>query len=102
MSNKEKFKALIVDDEPDIRELLDITLSRMDIETQLAEDIGQAKQFLTQSSFDLCLSDMKLPDGNGIDFVRHISQEYPQLPVAMITAHGNMESAIEALKAGGI
>ena len=100
MSNKEKFKALIVDDEPDIRELLDITLSRMDIETQLAEDIGQAKEFLTQSSFDLCLSDMKLPDGNGIDFVRHISQEYPQLPVAMITAHGNMESAIEALKAG--
>jgi len=100
MSNKETFKALIVDDEPDIRELLDITLSRMDIDTQLAEDIGQAKKLLTKSSFDLCLSDMKLPDGNGIDFVRHISKEFPQLPVAMITAHGNMESAIEALKAG--
>lgn len=100
MSNKETFKALIVDDEPDIRELLDITLSRMDIDTQLAEDITQAKHLLTQTNFDLCLSDMKLPDGNGIDFVRHIAEEYPQLPVAMITAHGNMESAIEALKAG--
>jgi len=100
MSKKETFKALIVDDEPDIRELLDITLSRMNIDTQLAEDIGQAKKLLTESSFDLCLSDMKLPDGNGIDFVRHISTEFPQLPVAMITAHGNMELAIEALKAG--
>lgn len=100
MSKKQTFKALIVDDEPDIRELLDITLSRMDIDTQLAEDITQAKKLLTQSDFDLCLSDMKLPDGNGIDLVRHISETYPQLPVAMITAHGNMESAIEALKAG--
>lgn len=100
MSKKENFKALIVDDEPDIRELLDITLSRMDIDTQLAEDITQAKELLTHTDFDLCLSDMKLPDGNGIDFVRHIAAEYPQLPVAMITAHGNMESAIEALKAG--
>lgn len=100
MSNKESFKALIVDDEPDIRELLDITLSRMDIETQLAEDITQAKLFLTKTKFDLCLSDMKLPDGNGIDLVRHIAQNYPKLPVAMITAHGNMASAIEALKAG--
>ncbi len=100
MSEKKKFKALIVDDEPDIRELLDITLSRMDIDTQLAEDITQATKLLTKSSFDLCLSDMKLPDGNGIDFVRHITENYPQLPVAMITAHGNMESAIEALKAG--
>ncbi len=100
MSNKTTFKALIVDDEPDIRELLEITLSRMDIDTQTAEDIAQAKQRLAQSEFDLCLSDMRLPDGNGIDLVRHIADEYPQLPVAMITAHGNMESAIEALKAG--
>ncbi len=100
MNKKTNFKALIVDDEPDIRELLDITLSRMDIETQTAEDITQAKNFLTENTFDLCLSDMKLPDGNGIDLVRHITKHYPQLPVAMITAHGNMESAIEALKAG--
>ena len=100
MTTKKTFKALIVDDEPDIRELLDITLSRMDIDTKLAEDITQAKLLLTQFEFDLCLSDMKLPDGNGIDLVRHISEQYPKLPVAMITAHGNMESAIEALKAG--
>lgn len=100
MSEQQNFTALIVDDEPDIRELLDITLSRMDIDTQLAEDIGQAKTLLTRHTFDLCLSDMKLPDGNGIDLVRHITENYPQLPVAMITAHGNMESAIEALKAG--
>jgi len=100
MSTTQNYQALIVDDEPDIRELLDITLSRMDIDTQLAEDITQAKKLLEQTTFDLCLSDMKLPDGNGIDFVRHISKNYPELPVAMITAHGNMESAIEALKAG--
>ncbi len=100
MNKKTSFKALIVDDEPDIRELLDITLSRMDIDTQTAEDITQAKTYLAEFDFDLCLSDMKLPDGNGIDLVRHISKNYPQLPVAMITAHGNMELAIEALKAG--
>jgi len=100
MSSQSPFTALIVDDEPDIRELLEITLSRMDIETQAAADITQAKDMLEQSEFDLCLSDMKLPDGNGIDLVRHIAENYPQLPVAMITAHGNMESAIEALKAG--
>ncbi len=100
MSKKTNFKALIVDDEPDIRELLDITLSRMDIDTQTAKDITQAKSYLAETDFDLCLSDMKLPDGNGIDLVRHISENYPQLPVAMITAHGNMKSAIEALKAG--
>ncbi len=100
MNKKTSFKALIIDDEPDIRELLDITLSRMDIDTQTAEDITQAKAYLAESDFDLCLSDMKLPDGNGIDLVRHISENYPELPVAMITAHGNMESAIEALKAG--
>jgi len=100
MATKIMFKALIVDDEPDIRELLDITLSRMDINTQTAKDITQAKAYLSDSEFDLCLSDMKLPDGNGIDLVRHISKNYPKLPVAMITAHGNMELAIEALKAG--
>ncbi len=94
------FQALIVDDEPDIRELLDITLSRMDVATKLAADLGEAKQLLKQQSYDLCLTDMKLPDGNGIELVKYINQAYPDLPVAMITAHGNMESAIEALKAG--
>jgi len=92
--------ALIVDDEPDICELLEITLLRMGIDAQSVLDLGAARQRLAEQVFDLCLTDMRLPDGNGIDLVRHISEHYPQLPVAMITAHGNMESAIEALKAG--
>ena len=92
--------ALIVDDEPDIRELLAITLSRMQVDSHSAEDIHSAKALLEAQAFDLCLTDMRLPDGNGIDLIRHIQQHYPQLPTAMITAHGNMQSAIEALKAG--
>ena len=92
--------ALIVDDEPDIRELLEITLGRMDISVESAVDLREARDLLAQHGFDLCLTDMRLPDGNGIELVEHISSTYPQLPVAMITAHGNMESAIQALKAG--
>lgn len=92
--------ALIVDDEPDIRELLEITLGRMNIETRSAEDVGSAKQLLLEQSFDFCLTDMNLPDGNGIELVQHIQHEYPHIPVAMITAHGSMESAVDALKAG--
>lgn len=91
---------LIVDDEPDIRELLEITLSRMGLQTRSTDCISNAIKLLHQEPFDLCLTDMKLPDGNGIELVRHIQQNYHQTPVAMITAHGNMESAIEALKAG--
>ncbi len=92
--------ALIVDDEPDICELLEITLLRMGIDAKSVLDLGAARQLLERHHFDLCLTDMRLPDGNGIELVRHISSQYPELPVAMITAHGNMESAIEALKAG--
>jgi two-component system response regulator PilR (NtrC family) len=92
--------ALIVDDEPDIRELLDITLSRMGVSCISAENLDQAKRQLQQNNIDLCLTDMRLPDGNGIDFIRYLQQHKPQVPVAMITAHGNMSSAIEALKAG--
>ena len=94
------YQTLIVDDEPDIRELLEITLSRMGIHTYSAEDIGSAKALLEEHQFNLCLTDMRLPDGNGIDLVRHIQQHYPNIPSAVITAHGNMESAVEALKAG--
>ncbi len=92
--------ALVVDDEPDIRELLEITLSRMGIETRAAHDVANAKNLLGNHRFDVCLTDMRLPDANGIDLVRHMQQHFPEIPVAMITAHGNMESAIEALKAG--
>jgi len=92
--------ALIVDDEPDIRELLEITLQRMDIDCSVAADLADARSRLRQRDFDLCLTDMKLPDGDGLDLVTHIQHNYPYLPVAVITAHGNMEIAIEALKRG--
>ena len=97
MSDK---RALIVDDEPDIRELLEITLGRMGLDTESAADIGEAHALLEGKEFDVCLTDMRLPDGNGIDLVRHISTNYSELPVAVITAHGSMDAAIEALKAG--
>lgn len=92
--------ALIVDDEPDIRELLEITFSRMKLSTRAAADLTQAKTLLKEEDFDLCLTDMRLPDGNGIELVQHIQKYCPQLPVAVITAHGSMETAIQALKAG--
>jgi len=92
--------ALIVDDEPDIRELLEITLGRMDLETRSAGDLHQARQLLAEFNFDLCLTDMRLPDGNGIELVEFINTGHTHLPVAVITAHGNMESAVQALKAG--
>jgi two-component system response regulator PilR (NtrC family) len=95
-----KHTALIVDDEPDIRELLDITLSRMGINTLTAEDVGSAKALLAEHQPQLCLTDMNLPDGNGIELVQWIQQHVPATPVAVITAYGNMETAIESLKAG--
>ena len=95
-----KNQVLIVDDEPDIRELLELTLGRMNLETRSAQNIEEAHHLLSQFKFDLCLTDMRLPDGNGIDLVRHIQEKHPQLPCAVITAHGNMETAIIALKAG--
>jgi len=92
--------ALIVDDEPDICELLALTLSRMDINTHTVQDLKSAKTLLKKYRFDLCLTDMKLPDGNGIELVEYLQQNYPHIPSAVITAHGNMESAITALKTG--
>lgn len=91
---------LIVDDEPDIRELLDITLSRMGLTTHSAATLAQARELVARMKPDLCLTDMRLPDGNGISLVEHIQQEFPHIPVAMITAHGSVETAIAALKAG--
>jgi two-component system response regulator PilR (NtrC family) len=93
-------RALIIDDEPDIRELLEITLGRMDIDTLAADDLASARKLLSKNEFDLCLTDMRLPDGDGIDLVREVGKVYPQLPIAVITAHGNVESATQALKAG--
>jgi len=100
ISPTEKPHALIVDDEPDIRELLEITLGRMGIVTTAAKDVASAQRALKQQHFDLCLTDMKLPDGNGIALVESIQKNFPKLPVAVITAFGSMEVAITALKAG--
>ncbi len=93
-------RALIVDDEPDIRELLGITLGRMGVQASPAANIAEALALLRQENFDLCLTDMRLPDGNGLDLVADIARRHPGMPVAVITAHGNMESAIIALKSG--
>lgn len=93
-------RALIIDDEPDIRELLEITLGRMKLDTRCARNVQEAKALLARESFDLCLTDMRLPDGTGLEVVQLIQQQHPQLPVAMITAYGSMDTAINALKAG--
>lgn len=93
-------QALVIDDEPDILELLTMTLSGMSIDCVTAENLAQANQALKQHKFDLCFTDMRLPDGNGLDFVKTIQQQCPELPVAVITAHGNVEHAVEALKSG--
>jgi len=92
--------ALIIDDEPDIRELIAMSLGRIGLDTHTAANLDEARNLLDAYEFDVCLSDMKLPDGNGIEFVKYIQQVQPQLPVAVITAHGNMDAAVEAMKNG--
>lgn len=82
-------KILIVDDEPDIRELTEITTGRMKLETFSARNLGEAQALLQREHFDLCLTDMRLPDGTGLELVQHIQQRDPHLPVAMITAYGS-------------
>jgi two-component system, NtrC family, response regulator PilR len=95
-----KPQVLIVDDEPDLLELVCLTLNRMHVETQTARDIAVAKRLLQSESFDLCLTDMRLPDGNGLDLVAWIQENHAAVPVAVISAHGNVESAVRALKLG--
>ncbi|MEW5838427.1 MAG: sigma-54 dependent transcriptional regulator [Pseudomonadota bacterium] len=92
--------ALIIDDEADILTLLGISLARMGIQAHPASDLAQARAALATQRFDFCLTDMRLPDGDGLDLVREIAQNHPGLPVAVITAHGDMRSAIDALKSG--
>lgn len=92
--------ALIVDDEADIRELIDITLSRMAIKTVTVANLADALAALQRTTFNLCLTDMRLPDGSGIDLIRRISEVQPACPVAVITAYGSVETAVDSLKAG--
>ncbi|AOD14029.1 sigma-54 dependent transcriptional regulator [Xanthomonas fragariae] len=92
--------ALVVDDERDIRELLVLTLGRMGLRISTAANLAEARELLANNPYDLCLTDMRLPDGNGIELVTEIAKHYPQTPVAMITAFGSMDLAVEALKAG--
>src|ERR1700741_3791757 len=91
---------LVIDDEPDLIELVSLTLGRMNLATESAADLAEARARLGSGRYDLCLTDMRLPDGDGLDLVAWIQERYPDLPVAVITAHGNVESAVRALKLG--
>src|SRR6266545_3415667 len=93
-------KVLVIDDEPDLLELLELTLSRMGLDTSRAESVGEAIRLLDKEPFDLCLTDMRLPDGEGLRVVEHINQKGLDVPVAVITAFGSAENAVAALKAG--
>jgi two-component system response regulator PilR (NtrC family) len=92
--------ALVIDDEPDICELLSLTLQRMQVDTRVGGDLKAAKRQLREHAFDLCLTDMRLPDGDGLDLVDWMQTHSPGVPVAVITAHGNIETAVQALKLG--
>lgn len=96
----EDLHCLVVDDETDIRELLVLTLERMGIAAASAKNVEEAQHMLAHQPYALCLTDMRLPDGTGLDLLRHITQNYPGLPVAVITAYGSAENAVSALKAG--
>ncbi|HFB64251.1 MAG TPA: sigma-54-dependent Fis family transcriptional regulator [Aeromonadales bacterium] len=91
---------LIIDDEPDILQLLSITLNRMKLKTVTARDVKEANKRLVEQKYDFCLTDMRLPDGSGLDIIRTIQKGTPDTPVAVLTAHGNMDTAVKALKLG--
>ncbi len=91
---------LLVDDEQDLCMLMQMSLSRMGIKTHMAHHLQQAKYFFSEYKYDACITDLNLPDGSGLDLVKHVSQHYSNTPIAVLTAYGNMEIAIAALKAG--
>ncbi|WP_256474019.1 sigma-54-dependent transcriptional regulator [Microbulbifer okhotskensis] len=93
--------ALVVDDEPDICNLISLTLKRMDVDCHTAGTLSHAKDLLDEHEYDFCLTDLRLPDGDGLQLVEHIQESLErELPIAVITAHGNMDTAIKALKLG--
>lgn len=91
---------LLVDDEHDLCLLMQMTLSRMGIKTHIAHHLQQAKLFFSEHNYNACITDLNLPDGSGLDLVKHVTQHYPKVPIAVLTAYGNMEIAIASLKAG--
>ncbi|MBD8897930.1 sigma-54 dependent transcriptional regulator [Rhodanobacter sp. DHG33] len=91
---------LVIDDERDIRELLTITLGRMDLRVDAVGTVAEARRALGEHTYDLCFTDMRLPDGSGHEILEHIAANHPEMPVAMITAYGNVDAAVNALKAG--
>jgi two-component system response regulator PilR (NtrC family) len=93
-------RVLIVDDEPDLVELVALTVSRMGLQSASAGTVRDAQRAVLAESFDLVLCDMRLPDGNGVDLVEWLQTRRPGLPCAVITAHGNVETAVRALKLG--
>lgn len=95
-----KSQILVVDDEADIRELLGMTLTRMGLDAHCAANTNEAFALLEKNSYDLCLTDMRLPDGDGLGVLDYVSKHHPSVPVAIITAHGSTENAVAALKAG--
>jgi len=93
-------RVLVIDDEPDIRELIDLTLTRMGLESDSVGSVAEAKARLEGRGYQLCLTDMRLPDGDGLEIVRYVAEQYAETPVAVITAFGSAENAVAALKAG--
>lgn len=97
---KQQPLVLLVDDEPDLCMLMQMTLSRMGIKSHMAHHLKQALHFFSEYKYDACITDFNLPDGNGIDLVKYVTQHHPKTPIAVLTAYANMELAISALKAG--
>ena len=93
-------RVLVVDDEPDLLDLMEITLAKMGLDTRRAASVNEARNLLDTERFDLCLTDMRLTDGSGLDVLQHIGERHPAMPVAVITAYGNTSNAVDALKAG--
>ena len=92
--------ALVIDDEPDLRALVAMTLDRLGIDTHAAANLAEARNLLAHYEFDVCLTDMRLPDGDGVKFVSELAETHPALPVAVITAHGHVDAAVQAMKRG--
>jgi two-component system response regulator PilR (NtrC family) len=95
-----KQSVLVIDDERDIRELLTITLGRMELDVDAVGSVTEARNALASRRYDLCFTDMRLPDGSGQEIIELIAANHPDMPVAMITAYGNVDAAVTALKAG--